>query len=106
MRTRSEERRDDLNRLVSEAVARGIIDGGQRDKLQALAAHLVPEASDAEELPSEGPARREARRGFNAITIAYSLGALLVLFALAWFLFDRWRSLVPGGVLGVSLLYA
>ena len=38
MRTRSEERRDDLNRLVSEAVARGIIDGGQRDKLQAFAA--------------------------------------------------------------------
>jgi hypothetical protein len=106
MRTRSEERRDDLNRLVSEAVARGIIDGGQREKLQALAVEVLPEASDAAERASEGPSRREARRGFNAITIAYSLGALLVLFALAWFLFDRWQSLGPGGVLGVSLLYA
>ena len=43
----------------------------------------------------------EARRGFNAITVAYSLGALLVLFALGWFLVDRWKVSGPVGVLGV-----
>lgn len=49
---------------------------------------------------------REAPRGFNAITVAYWVGALLVLFALAWILVDRWRDLGAAGVLGVSILYA
>ena len=98
---------DAVNGLINEAVGRGIIDAAQRDRLSALAAELAA-ARPASALPAPETARppREARRGFNAITIAYSLGALLVLFALAWFLFERWKVLGPAGVLGVALLYA
>jgi hypothetical protein len=95
-----------LNGLINTAVERGIIDASQRDKLEALAIELAPAYADASGPSSvPGPAR-EARRGFNAITVAYSLGGLLVVFALAWFLLERWKVLGPGGVLGVALLYA
>jgi hypothetical protein len=99
-----------LNDVVDVAVERGVIDTGQRDQLRAIAAelaagpaHVVEAGTGAAELVEPD---REARRGFNAVTVAYSLGALLVLFALAWFLFDRWESLGPGGVLLVAALYA
>ena len=49
---------------------------------------------------------REPARGFNAITVAYGLGALLVLFASAWFLVDRWTILGAPGVMAVALGYA
>lgn len=94
-----------LNGLIDTALERGIIDPSQREKLAALAIELAP-------VPAESPPNavvpsvREAHRGFNAITIAYSLGGLLVVFALAWFLLERWKVLGPGGVLGVALLYA
>src|SRR5689334_24857586 len=106
MRTRSEADPTPLTGLINEAVDRGIIDGTQRDKLHALALELAAAstANAGEALPTAThEPRREARRGFNAITIAYALGSLLVLFALGWFLADRWRSLGPAGVLGVSL---
>lgn len=86
---------DRLTGLIGAAVERGIIDADQRARLEALAA----------ELESKSPPG-EARRGFNAISIAYSLGGLLVLFALAWFLLERWRALGPAGVLAVAALYA
>lgn len=97
--------------LIDAATQRGIIDAEQGRKLQALAAELAASAPNADVAGAPAPGatgaiRREARRGFNAITIAYSLGALLVLFALGWFLVDRWNALGPGGVLGVSALYA
>lgn len=48
----------------------------------------------------------EAARGFNWVNVAYWAGALLVLFACAWFLIKQWENLGPWGVLAVSLVYA
>lgn len=97
MRTPSESGPSSLSRLLDAAAERGVIDAAQRAALHELAgelAHTTP------------PASVEAPRGLNAITVAYSAGALLVLFALGWFLADRWRDLGTGGVLVVSALYA
>ena len=107
MRTPTERDSERLTGLMSAAVERGLIDATQRRRLEALAAELatVADGHDASGPASATPAP-EAHRGFNAITIAYSLGALLVLFALAWFLAERWRSLGPSGVLVVAALYA
>jgi len=89
--------------LLDEGVARGIVTPEQRDQLLKLSGEHT-----------EGPRgltgeifawAREAPRGFNAITIAYAVGALSVVFALAWFLADRWSVLGPPGVLVVSLVY-
>ena len=91
-----------VNDLIDLAATRGIIDASQRDRLRALADELA--SSSASVSPNEP--RAEVRRGFNAITVAYSLGALLVLFALAWFLLERWNALGAGGVLIVAALYA
>jgi hypothetical protein len=102
MRTLTEPRNPTLNDLINAALERSIIDAAQRDKLEALAVELAPARTEG---AAEAPPR-EGRRGFNAITIAYSLGGLLVLFALAWFLLERWNELGPAGVLGVGLVYA
>ena len=88
MRTRSEPN-SGLNDLIALALDRGIIDASQRDRLRDLAAEMGSMAPARAEESNEAPKVVEARRGFNAITIAYSLGALLVLFALGWFLVDR-----------------
>jgi hypothetical protein len=98
MRTPSENS-PPLSTLTQTAVARGIIDAAQRDALHALASEMAS---------AERPIapRPEARGNFNVITIAYALGALLVLFALGWFLAERWSKLGPGGVLIVAGLYA
>ena len=100
-----------LTGLIDVAASRGIIDDRQREELRALAAELAaapagPTRRHDEESPTSASAAPEARRGFNAITVAYSLGALLVLFALAWFLVERWKALGPAGVLGVAGGYA
>src|SRR5215213_1456142 len=94
-----------LSMLTAAAVDRGIIDASQRDRLHALAAELSTSVMPA---LSEPPAPRhaEARGNFNVITVAYTVGALLVVFALGWFLIDRWEKLGPTGVLAISALYA
>jgi hypothetical protein len=99
----STERDEALARLINAARQRGIIDDAQRDQLTALSGELTGPAYQSH---GDTAPRREARRGFNAITVAYSLGALLVLFALAWFLVERWKVLGPFGVLVVALFYA
>src|SRR6476620_5318698 len=106
MRTVNEPRDPALNGLINTALERGIIDASQRDKLAALAIELAPAPAEALAPAGVVSPARESRQGFNAITIAYSLGGLLVVFALAWFLLERWKVLGPGGVLGVSVLYA
>lgn len=73
------------------AVSRGIISANQRDQILAIA----PDG--------RGP---EPRAGLNLVTVGYWAGSVAVLFALAWFLIDRWKSLRPAGVLAVALLYA
>ncbi len=81
--------------LLEQGVARGIITAEQSTALLALVS------------PDESAARtsREAPRAFNGITIAYGLGALVVLFAFAWFMVDRWRVLGDSGVFGLSVAY-
>lgn len=81
--------------LLEHGVAMGIISADQERALLALAATQAVGAPTA-----------ERPRGFNAVTVAYGLGALLVLFACAWFLVDRWARLGPWGVLAVVAVYA
>ena len=106
MRTSTERRTGPIARLIDVALERGIIDAAQRDALAALSAELNVARDHSHDEAEDTAPRREAQRGFNAITVAYSLGALLVLFALAWFLVERWKVLGPFGVLVVALLYA
>ena len=83
-------------RVLRRAAAEGIITTAQLD---ALLTFVAKDDATAE-------TSREARRGLNAVTVAYWGGALAVLFALGWFLVDRWRGLGAGGVLAVSVGYA
>ena len=99
-----------LDGLIEAAESRGIIDARQREQLRALAHELdltsaAPGASRGAGASALGAPATEARRGFNAITIAYGAGALLVIVALGWFLFERWNDLGAAGVLAVSMLY-
>jgi hypothetical protein len=80
--------------LIRDATARGIITPEQERALRSLAADEVDVAP------------REVARGFNWVTVAYALGALLVVFACGWFLIERWERLGPWGVLGVISAYA
>src|SRR4051812_29571697 len=72
-------------------VERGIITAAQREALRAL---------------DDNEPRLEARRGLNAITVAYWTGAIAVLTAFGWFLTSRWQVLGPAGVLAVAVVYA
>ena len=95
---------DSLSTLTAAALERGIIDATQRERLHTLAADLAAQAHAPSDVATPAPA--EARGTFNVITVAYALGALLVLFALGWFLVDRWSKLGPAGVLVVAGVYA
>jgi hypothetical protein len=90
--------------LLDDAVARGLITTAQRTQLLALdsADDDHPRGRVSEFLAWT----REVPRGFNAISIAYAIGALIVVFALGWFLADRWSVLGPPGVLIVAVVYA
>lgn len=78
------------------AVDQGVITAAQREELLSLSRADVakPTAVDADS------------SGVSFVHVLYWAGALAVLYALGYFLVDRWKSLQPGGVLGVSLLYA
>jgi len=83
-------------RVLRRAATQGIITEPQLDALLSFAVASAPGAEVSSEV----------RRGLNAVTVAYWAGALAVVFALGWFLVDRWRDLGPGGVLAVSAGYA
>ncbi len=89
-----------MSDLLDDALVRGVITPEQREQIERLAITRTP--GRTEELIAWA---REVPRGFNAITVAYTVGALAVVFALGWFLADRWVLLGPGGVLSASLLY-
>ncbi len=89
-----------MSELLDEALMRGVITTEQRERIERLSITRTP--GRTEELIAWA---REVPRGFNAITVAYAVGALAVVFALGWFLADRWVLLGPGGVLAASLLY-
>ncbi|MDP1891227.1 MAG: hypothetical protein Q8K55_10065 [Gemmatimonadaceae bacterium] len=82
--------------LLDSGVDKGIISADQRTALLALAGAAEP----------QGGERREAERAFNGVTIAYGIGAIVVLFAFGWFMVDRWKVLGNGGVFGLSVAYA
>lgn len=82
-----------LDQFLAQARSRGLISADQHASLTALAAEGSP--------PS-----REVPRGFNWVTVAYALAALLVVFAGGWFLAQRWLTLGPAGVFGIVVLYA
>ncbi|MFN8571345.1 MAG: hypothetical protein U0132_04760 [Gemmatimonadaceae bacterium] len=84
-----------LASLVAQAQERGIISAAQGEAILALQL----------EQGSPSAQRLEAPRGFNAVTVAYVLGAMLVVFAFGWLLIDRWQTLGPAGVMGVTLGY-
>ena len=86
---------DPTRALITTAAERGIVSEAQRETLLRL----------HEELAAGGAARVEASRGFNWVSVAYGVGALLVVFAFAWFLADRWSALGPWGVLVVAIAY-
>lgn len=77
--------------LLARALQRNIISREQFDAILALDA---------------APGTPEAPRGLNWISVTYFAGALIVIFALGWFLVDQWDRLGAGGVLAVALLYA
>jgi len=85
-----------IHELLDTGVARGLITAEQRAALLAISE------------PSDGAAHapREAERAFNGVTIAYAIGALVVLFAFGWFMIDRWKVLGGAGLFGLSLAYA
>lgn len=85
-----------IQSLLDLGVDRGVITTDQRSALLALAGAAEPQAGE----------RREAERGFNGITIAYGIGAIVVLFAFGWFMVDRWKVLGDGGVFGLCVAYA
>lgn len=64
------------------------------DQLRALEREEVHEPAPPE------------RREVSIAHVLYWTGALAVLFALGYFLVDRWKTLKAGGVLAVALLYA
>ena len=78
--------------VLDRALERGLITREQYDAIRALDA--------------PAPGAPEAPRGFNWISVAYFAGALIVIFALGWFLADQWEDLGAAGVLLVSLAYA
>lgn len=82
----------DSRDLLEHGVSSGIITADQRDALLSL--------------DGSAGAPREAARTFNGITIAYGVGALVVLFAFGWFLVDRWKVLGDAGIFGLAVAYA
>src|SRR6185503_18354811 len=81
-----------IENFLGLALTRGLITPDQHASLSALAS-------------SWDAPQREMPRGFNWVTVAYALGALLVVFAGGWFLAQRWLSLGPAGVLAVITVY-
>lgn len=79
--------------VLRQAVKDGVITAEQCEALLDRAAGARAGQGGAPEAP----------RGLNAVMVAYTVGAALVLFAAAWFVRDRWDDLGPGGVLVVAI---
>lgn len=113
-----------LAQLLALGVQKGIISSAQRERLLELPVRvgdaLPDESSSRVLLDASGPVHprsphaishpaaphAEPAAGLNVVSVAYGLGALLVLFAAGWFLIDRWARLGPFGVLAVAVGYA
>lgn len=84
-----------IQELLNTGVARGLITADQRAALLTIAG--------ADTITAQP---REAERAFNGVTIAYGIGALVVLFAFGWFMVDRWKVLGGAGLFGLACAYA
>ena len=110
---RDEDGRAALARTLAEGVRRGVITRAQRARLIALAADGAAAGAPGE-VPNDAlaapdalePRDAPARHRLSAVAVAYWLGGALVVFALGWFLADRWERLGPAGVLAVVSAYA
>lgn len=81
--------------VLSSADAARLIEWGVEQRYNHLL--LAPEP------PQVAP---EQRKGFNATTVVYYFGAMLMISACAWFLGDKWDALGLRGVFITTLLYA
>lgn len=95
---------DHADERLETAVALGIITAHQAQAIRDLAVPSAPGATQRTAARATSRAA-EAPRALNAASIAYVLGAITVLIAMAWFMADRWTWLGAGGVLAVALLY-
>ncbi len=86
---------------LDAAVAQGIITAEQAAAIRALAPPAPTAAAGDERVE---PAVSLPRR-FNAATLAYILGAIIVVVAMFWFLGERWSRLGPWGVIATCAIY-
>lgn len=89
----------DLAATLARAVREGIISDDQRVRLLVIAGATQVDDGDRD-------ASSARSSSLSVITVAYGVGALLVVFACGWFLIDRWAKLGPWGVLAVALGYS
>lgn len=92
----------DSERRLDAAVERGIISAEQAAAIRALRLDEGRPGS----LASPAAAFAHLRRRFGPATIAYILGAIIVVVAMFWFLGERWNSLGRWGVIATCTLYA
>lgn len=93
--TASDIRRAAHEGVLPRAEAERLIDWGYEQRFNRT---LLPE-------PAPEPAP-EARKGLNAVTVAYYFGTMLMISACAWFLGDKWEALGSRGVFVTVLVYA
>lgn len=91
---------------LERAVGGGVITREQLDSIVALSPPATFRARQSSDGVPESDLGTEARRGLNAVTVAYWAGAIAVLFAFGWFLVDRWKVLGAGAVLLIAAVYA
>ncbi|MBV6520589.1 MAG: hypothetical protein MNPFHGCM_00706 [Gemmatimonadaceae bacterium] len=114
---------DPIENLLDRALERGIIDDALRQSLGSLQHELMDGSASAQ--PGAGATRegdnalaassgaadpltvpaRDPAPGLNSVTVAYVVGAMLVVFASFWFLVERWDRLGAWGVLLVAGAY-
>jgi hypothetical protein len=88
---------------IRRAAVEGVIQDGDAERLigwgyeQRFDRTLLPD-------PAPEPAP-ETRKGFNAVTVAYYFGAMLMITACGWFLGDKWEALGSRGVFATVLVY-
>ena len=84
---------------LEDAVAAGVL--GREDATRLMAWKLDRLATP----PAIAALPRETEKGFNSVSVAYYIGALLMISACGWFLGDKWKELGSSGVLVTTLVY-
>ncbi|HEV2799164.1 MAG TPA: hypothetical protein VGW12_01635 [Pyrinomonadaceae bacterium] len=87
---------------IRRAGAEGIISVGDAERLIEWASVHRFNCPSAPEPSTSAP---EQSKGFNAVTVAYYFGALLMISACAWFLGSKWEALGNAGILATVVVY-